>query len=177
MKLERDNITNRSAYWSFHDTWRGWEDILGDGWTDEGFNRTAHENPGLKEFYMGQQGPGAAPPPPPTLPPIVQEALMSGGFTMSFSCGSDATLVKSVAYDPTRQLMLVVWMKSRTGARGGVPPGSTTVYDHVPQHVFNYLQDINKARGRVGEEVWKIIRGKSTPSLYPYSNVGDEQSV
>jgi hypothetical protein len=131
-------------------------------------NRTLHES-----------GPGLITDPGKTkvrLPKMIQEALDADGFTMKFECNGDAESVSAVAYDPERKLMLVTWVKSRTGARRGVPPGNRTIYDLVPQHVFEYLNRVNMLQGRVGQEVWNIIKNKQAPSYsnYPYSNTGGE---
>jgi len=161
-------ISRKASVWEEHDEVKGWSEAMSTGapWTKRAQNRTAFANPNLKpreDFdYVNMK-----------LPPIVQEAMMANEWEC-FSCSHpDINHVKGVCYDAKRFLLKILWRKARSGARGAVPKGKVTVYDHVPIEVFEKLKRTNEAMGRVGEEVWNIIKGRGTiqQTMYPMSNL------
>jgi len=182
MQPKKNNVTNRSPYWTKHDYLGEWDEEA--GWSDEALakvqkrsntlNRTVHETgPGIYGSGMD----GNLPPTPPKLPPWIEEAMNDPEGWECFHCKGNVTYgppqqVMNVCYNEKKELLMIQFRKSRTGTRGGVPPGNRTVYDHVPKQVFLRLKATNEAEGHVGVELWNIVRtrGNVYGSRYPYTN-------
>jgi hypothetical protein len=148
------NPSERSPYYALHTRAAGFraaveERYVHRGWADVGFNRT-------KDLSARAEA---------------ARLLKDAEFTESFECHPKAEYVSSVEYDRKHWLLKMNCVKSRTGARGGKPPGSSVVYDHVPPHVYDYLSAM---RGQhIGRIVWNMfrVRGFEQESKYPYSDM------